>query len=88
MYTRDSSTRTYRVRVYGCYNPKLRSGILNNSTKKYRVPLIKQGGNGAGPPNLHSATRNFRKNVKQVWKITNFDHQAALFNGASMEAIT
>jgi hypothetical protein len=31
---------------------------------------------------------NFEKNVGQVWKITNFDRQAALFNGASMEAVT
>jgi len=31
---------------------------------------------------------NFKKKVVQVWKITNFDRQPALFNGASMEAIT
>jgi hypothetical protein len=31
---------------------------------------------------------NFKKNVAQVWKITNFDRQTAFFNGASMEAIT
>jgi hypothetical protein len=31
---------------------------------------------------------NFKKNVAQVWKITNFDGQPALFNGASMGAIT
>jgi hypothetical protein len=31
---------------------------------------------------------NFKKNVAQVWKVTNFDRQAALFNGASMVAIT
>jgi hypothetical protein len=49
---------------------------------------IKQGGNGPGPPNLHNATRKFQKNVAQVWKITNFDRQAALFNGVSMVAIT
>jgi hypothetical protein len=31
-----------------------------------------------------------QENVGQVdlWEITNFDRQAALFNGASMEAIT
>jgi hypothetical protein len=34
------------------------------------------------------ATRKFQKNVGQVWKITNFDRQPAIFNGASMEAIT
>jgi hypothetical protein len=28
------------------------------------------------------------KKLAQVWKITNFDRQTALFNGASMEAIT
>jgi hypothetical protein len=31
---------------------------------------------------------NFKKNVAQVWKITIFDRQTALFNGASMGAIT
>jgi hypothetical protein len=32
---------------------------------------------------------NFKKkNVGQVWKITNFDRQPALFNGASMEAFS
>jgi hypothetical protein len=31
---------------------------------------------------------NFKKKVVQVWKITNFDRQPALFNGASMGAIT
>jgi hypothetical protein len=30
---------------------------------------------------------NFIKKVVQVWKITIFDHQAALFNGASMGVI-
>jgi hypothetical protein len=29
-----------------------------------------------------------KKKVVQVWKITVFDHQTALFNGASMGAIT
>jgi hypothetical protein len=29
-----------------------------------------------------------KKKVVQVWKITNFDRQTALFNGASMGAIT
>ena len=53
-----------------------------------RYRPIKQGGNGPGPPNLHNATRNFQKNVAQVWKNTNFDRQPALFNGASMGAIT
>jgi hypothetical protein len=31
---------------------------------------------------------NFKKNVAQVWKNTNFDRQTALFNGGSMGAIT
>jgi hypothetical protein len=31
---------------------------------------------------------NFNKKVVQVWKTTNFDRQPALFNGASMGAIT
>jgi hypothetical protein len=41
-----------------------------------------------GPPALHDATRKFQKNIVQVWKITNFDRHAALFNGASKEAST
>ena len=51
-------------------------------------PPIKQGANEPGPSNLHNATRKFQKNVAQDCKITNFDHQPQLFNGASMEAIT
>jgi hypothetical protein len=51
-------------------------------------PSIKQGGNGPGPPNLQDATRKLKKKVVQVWKITIFDRQTALFNGASMGAIT
>jgi hypothetical protein len=31
---------------------------------------------------------NFKKKVAQVWKITIFDRQTALFKGASMGAIT
>jgi hypothetical protein len=31
---------------------------------------------------------NFIKKVVQVWKVTIFDRQTALFNGASMGAIT
>jgi hypothetical protein len=31
---------------------------------------------------------NFKKKVVQLWKITIFDRQTALFNGASMGAIT
>ena len=72
---------------YGCYNPKLRSGLLNNSTKKYCGTPIKHGGNGPRPPNLQNATRKLQKKVVQVWKITIFDRKTALFNGASMGAI-
>jgi hypothetical protein len=31
---------------------------------------------------------NFEKEIVQVWKITIFDRQTSLFNGASMGAIT
>jgi hypothetical protein len=51
------------------------------------VPPIKQGGNGPRPQNLQNATRKFQKKIVQVWKITMFDRQTALFNGASMGAI-
>jgi hypothetical protein len=44
---------------------------------------IKQAGNGPGTPIPHNATRKFQKKVVQEWKITNFDRQRALFNGAS-----
>jgi hypothetical protein len=51
---------------------------------------IKQGGNGPRTPNLQNATRKFQKKVVQVWKnfMENFGRQPALFNGASMVAIT
>jgi hypothetical protein len=39
-------------------------------------------------PNLHNPKRKFQKNVAQIMEITNFDRQTALFNGASMVAIT
>jgi hypothetical protein len=62
---------------------------LNNSTKKYcGIPYGEQGENGQRPPNPQNATRKFQKNVVQVWKITNYDRQTALFNGASMGAVT
>jgi hypothetical protein len=51
-------------------------------------PHIKYLGNGPEPTNLHNATKTIQKNVVQLWKITNFDRQPGLFNGASMEAIT
>jgi hypothetical protein len=46
-----------------------------------------ENGNGPRPPNLHNATRKNQKNIAKVRNITNFDRQAALFNGASMVAI-
>jgi hypothetical protein len=61
---------------------------LNNLQGNIVVPRIKRGGNGTRPPNLENATRKFQKNVAQVWKITIFDRQTALFNGVSTEAIT
>jgi hypothetical protein len=64
---------------------------LNISKRSIGVPPIKQNANGAGPPNLHYATRKFqKKNLGQAWNITNFDRQATLFDGEgdSMEAIT
>ena len=65
----------------------LLSSIFAKEVSVY--PPIKQNANGAGPPNLHYATRKFQKKiVGQAWKITNFDRQAALFDGDSMEAIT
>ena len=65
----------------------LLSSIFAKEVSVY--PPIKQNANGAGPPNLHYAIRKFqKKKVGQAWKITNFDRQAALFDGDSMEAIT
>ena len=49
---------------------------------------IKQGANGLGPPAVHNTTRKNQKNVGQVWKITSFDRQTTLFDGATMEEIT
>ena len=40
------------------------------------------------PQTYKMQQENFKKKVVQVWKITIFDHQTALFNGASMGAIT
>jgi hypothetical protein len=37
---------------------------------------------------LRTQQENFQKKVVQVWKITIFHLQTALFNGASMGAIT
>jgi hypothetical protein len=63
-------------------------GSLIVPPRRIVVPPIKHGGNGRRPRDVHNATRKIQKNVVQVWEITNFDRQTALFNGASMEAIT
>ena len=40
-------------------------------------------------PQIYRTQREkFKKKVVQVWKITIFDRHTALFNGASMGAIT
>jgi hypothetical protein len=53
-----------------------------NSSRSIVGPPVKQGGNGPGPPALHLIIiRKFQNDIVQVWKITNFDRQAALFNG-------
>ena len=59
-----------------------------NSSRSIVGPPVKQGGNGPGPPALHLIIRKFQNDIVQVWKITNFDRQTALFNGASMGEIT
>ena len=89
--TEVPGTRSRPLLHYGCYNSKLRSMLLNDSTKKYcstdlsnRVEIYQD----ARPPNLQNATRKFQKKVAQVCKITNFDRHGALFYGASMGAIT
>ena len=73
----------------GCYNSRLRSGILNISGKKVPgYPPIKKNVNGAGPPNLHNATRKFKKMWGKDGKSKIFDRQAVIFYDDSMEAIT
>jgi hypothetical protein len=70
--------------------------IIQNSDPGSRIilqrnivgPPYQKGGNGPILPNLQNATRKFQKKIVQVWKITIFDRQTALFNGASMGAIT
>jgi len=51
-------------------------------------PPIKKNANGAGPPNLHNATREFKKMWGKDGKSKNFDRQAVIFYDDSMEAIT
>ena len=48
----------------------------------------KKNANGAGPPNLHNATRKFKKMWGKDGKSKNFDRQAVIFYDDSMEAIT
>jgi len=52
------------------------------------VPPNEQNANGAGPPNLHNATRKFKKMWGKDGKSKNFDRQAAIFYDDSMEATT
>jgi hypothetical protein len=40
------------------------------------------------PQIYRTQQENSKKKVVQVWKIKNFDRQPAVFNGASMGAIT
>jgi hypothetical protein len=40
------------------------------------------------PKSAQRSKKISQKEVVQVWKLTNFDRQAALFNGAFVEAIT
>jgi hypothetical protein len=49
---------------------------------------IKKNANGAGPPNLHNATRKFEKMWGKDGKSKFFDRQAVIFYDDSMEAIT
>jgi hypothetical protein len=49
---------------YGCYNSKLRSGLLNNSTTEYcGTDLSNMVEMDQDPPNLHNATRKKSKKI-------------------------
>ena len=75
--------------AYGCYNLKLRSGILNISKTSIGVPPYQtkcKWSRTAKPSQRHKKIP--KKNVGQVWKITIFWRQAALFDSDSMQAIT
>ena len=61
-------------RTYGCYNSKLRSGILNNFTRNIVEPLHQTGWKWTKI--AESTERNKKKSKKklvQVWKIKIFD---------------
>jgi len=79
----------FKFKTDGCNYSKLRSGILNISKKKVPgYPRIKKNANGAGPPNLHNATREFKKMWGKDGKSNFFDRQAVIFYDDPMEAIT
>ena len=59
---KEKNVMRYTSYGLGCYNSRLRSVILNISKKKVTgYPPIKKNANGARPPNLHNATRKFKK---------------------------
>jgi UDP-N-acetylglucosamine:LPS N-acetylglucosamine transferase len=66
-------------------------GLLNNFTKKYcSTPLsnrVEMDQDRRIYTDYRTQQENFKKKVAQVWKITIFDRQTALFTGASMGAI-
>jgi hypothetical protein len=74
--------------MYGRYNSKLRSGLLNNSTNKYWGTHYQTWWKWTKNPKSTPRNKKILKKCLQVWKITNFDRQAALFNGAPMGAVT
>jgi hypothetical protein len=63
-------------------------GLLNNFTKKYRSSPYQTGWKWTRIAESTERNKKISKKVAQVWKITIFDRQTALFNGASMGAIT
>jgi hypothetical protein len=52
--------------------------------------LAKHGANGQERQPCTTQQENFKKKLRKTldWQITNFDRQAAIFNCASMEAVT
>ena len=76
--------------MYGCYNSKLRSRLLNNFARKYCGTPYQTGWkwNKTAKSRERNKKISKKKLCIQVWKITIFDRQTALFNGASMGAIT
>ena len=78
----------FKFKTDGCNYSKLRSGILNISKRSIGVPPYQKNANGVGPPNLHNATRKFKKMRGKDGKSKKFNRQAAIFYDDSMEAIT